>query len=145
MSTPLELIKEVEAKGGRMWVEGGTIVILPSIAALPIAEELRQHKREIIRLLENRRIAPAHDPAEWRQDFIWWLDSTCKLHPRCFGGVTALHRSFCEWQIARDEVPCTGETFIRILGEMGFLTGVIEGVLLVSGLTLRDDLDAVAL
>lgn len=85
--------------------------------------------------------APA-DPEEWRGPFVQWLDSTCALHPRVFGGVVALHNAYCEWEIARNGVPCTRETFERLLAELGFLTGEVGGTLLVSGLAFREDVEA---
>lgn len=84
---------------------------------------------------------PPHDPAEWRKPFVQWLDSTCVRDPRAFGGVAALHSSFCDWEIARDEVPCNRQTFEGMLAELGFLMGKVRGTLLVSGLTFEDDLE----
>jgi hypothetical protein len=139
MSAALELIQTVKANGGRMRVDGDSLVIAPDVAALPILSELRQHKREIIRLLENRPTVPAHDPAEWRAPFVEWLDSQCALHPRAFGGLVSLHHAFCDWELAQNEVPCTIETFAALLTELGFLMGKIEGTLLVSGLILQED------
>ena len=144
MSTAVELIQTVRANGGRMRVEGDSLVIAPDSAALPIVDELRQHKREIIRLLENRPVVPAHDPEAWRARFVEWIDSACARHARVFGGVAALHIAFCDWEIARGEVPCNPDTFERLLIERGFLIGEVEGTLLVSGLTFRTDLEAVA-
>jgi hypothetical protein len=65
-----------------------------------------------------------------------------QMHPRSFGGVPTLHRSFCDWEIARDEVPCDRPTFELMLSELGFLTGEIAGTLLVSGLILKEDATA---
>jgi hypothetical protein len=83
----------------------------------------------------------SHDPAEWRKPFNRWLKAACVRHSRAFGGVSCLHLAFCEWAAANDDVPCTRDTFERLLGELGFLIGEIEGVVLVSGLILRQDLD----
>jgi hypothetical protein len=140
MRAALELIEAVEANGGQMRVEGDALVITPDSAALPILDELLQQKREIIRLLENRPAAvPAHDPESWRAPFVEWLDSQCALQQRAFGGLVSLHLAFCEWEQARDGVPCKLETFAALLTELGFLIGEIEGTLLVSGLILKDD------
>jgi hypothetical protein len=85
------------------------------------------------------------DPAEWRKPFVQWLDSDCARHPRAFGGVAALHLAYCEWEIAHDGVPCTRETFEQLLEERGFLMGEVEGTALVSGLALREDVEAAGL
>ena len=145
MSTALDLIQTVRRNGGHLQVEGGYLVIAPDSAGLPIVEDLRRHKQEIIRLLENGPVVPFHDPAEWRAPFVEWLDSQCAFHQRAFGGLVCLHLAFCEWEQARGGVPCRRETFVALLGELGFLTGEVEGTLLVSGLTFRDDVEAVGL
>lgn len=145
MSAALELIQTVQANGGLLRVEGDALVIAPDSAGLPVIDELREHKGEIIRLLENRPAVPPHDPAEWREPFALWLDSACARHSRVSGGVTALHLAYCEWEIARDGVPCSRETFETLLAELGFLLGEIEGVMLVSGVTFRNDVEAAGL
>jgi hypothetical protein len=142
MSVALVLIETVKANGGLMRVEGDSLVIAPDSAALPIVHELRQHKQEIIRLLQCRAVVPADDPDAWRAPFIEWLDSTCARHPRVFGGISKLHLAYCEWEIVRGGVPCDRETFVCLLEESGFLVGNIAGELLVSGLTFRDDVEA---
>lgn len=144
MSTALELIRAVEANGGRIRVEDGWLVIAPEDAAAPVMEELRQHKAEIIGLLESASIPP-DDPAEWRKPFAKWLNSACVCNPRCFGGVGCLHIAFCEWEAGRDGVPCNRDTFELLLKELGFLMGEVAGVVLVSGLTFREDAEAVEL
>jgi hypothetical protein len=144
MSAALELIRAVEANGGRIRVEDGWLVIAPEDAAAPVMEELRQHKAEIIGLLESASIPP-DDPAEWRKPFAKWLNSACVCNPRCFGGVGCLHIAFCEWEAGRDGVPCNRDTFELLLKELGFLMGEVAGVVLVSGLTFREDAEAVEL
>jgi hypothetical protein len=140
MSAAVELIQTVRANGGQIRVEDGWLVISPSNVAAPLIEELRQHKAEIIGLLDSASIPP-HDPAEWREPVGRWLDSACVRDPRCFGGVAALHIAFCEWESGRGGVPCTRDTFERLLAELGFLTGEVAGVVLVSGLTFREDFE----
>jgi hypothetical protein len=88
---------------------------------------------------------PPNDPAEWREPFVRWLNSVCVLSPRCFGGVACLHIAFCEWESGHGGVPCTRDTFERLLRELGFLVGEVTGLVLVSGLILREDFEAVKL
>ena len=93
-----------------------------------------------------------HDPAAQlssddlleglREPFVQWLDSDCAASSRCFGGVSCLHLSFCEWCITHDEVPCDRAMFDALLSEVGFLIGEVEGTRLVSGLILKADLEA---
>jgi hypothetical protein len=59
--------------------------------------------------------------------------------------VAARHNAFCDWEIARGEVPCNPDTFERLLEELGLLMGKVDGTVLVSGLTFRDDVEAAGL
>lgn len=79
---------------------------------------------------------PGHDPFAWAEDFHKWALSKCVFRDRCFGGIWALHRDFCEWTISRESVPCRRMTFERLLADQGFL--LADGF--VSGLILREDL-----
>src|SRR5271170_8388056 len=130
MSPAVELIQAVKANGGQIRVEDGWLVIAPEDAAMPIMEELRQHKAEIIGLLESASIPP-HDPAEWRKPFARWLDFACVRDPRCFGGAGCMHIAFCEWVIGQQDVPCNRLTFESLIRESGLL--ISDG--LVCGLT----------
>ncbi len=85
---------------------------------------------------------PPCDPAEWRRSFARWLDSECVRSPRCFGGVVPLHIAYCEWEVRHDGVPCTRETFEQLLAEQGFRVSDLNGVVLVSGMTFREDYEA---
>jgi hypothetical protein len=140
MSAALELIRTVEANGGQLRVDGEYLVIAPGDAAAPVMEGLREHKAEIIGLLESVSIPP-HDPFEWAEDFHKWALARCLYRARDFGGMVALHRDFCKWEIAHDEVPCTHETFEHLVQGLGFL--IADGM--VSGLIFRADFEAVGL
>jgi hypothetical protein len=139
MSAASELIQAVEENGGHIRVEDGCLVIAPGEAAAPVMQELRQHKPKIIRLLQSRDL-PTHDPAEWRPPFARWLDAACFRSPRWFTNAAHLHSAFCDWETARGEVPCRPDTFERLLEEWDFLIGEVDGVVLVFGLALREDL-----
>jgi hypothetical protein len=66
-------------------------------------------------------------------------------HPRCFGGVGSLHNAFCKWESGRGRAPCNRDMFELLLKDLGFLIGDVAGVVLVSGLTFREDAEAVGL
>jgi hypothetical protein len=91
--------------------------------------------------VNNFSAHPPSAPDAWREDFSRWLDSACVCSPRDFGGLNRLHIAFCELEVQRGEVPCTRDTFERLLTERGFLIGEVCGVLLVSGLTFREDFE----
>jgi hypothetical protein len=78
----------------------------------------------------------AHDAGQWLPEFEAWAPQACVYRERCFGGVGALHVSFCEWCVRHRSVPCTRAVFERLLDSQGFL--VCDA--LVSGLLLRSDL-----
>ena len=59
MNAALELIRAVEANGGRFRVDGEYLVIAPGEAAAPVMEELRQHKAELLAELARRPAMPA--------------------------------------------------------------------------------------
>jgi hypothetical protein len=77
-----------------------------------------------------------HDPAARAEDFHRWMLERCVWRDRCFGGIGALHTSFCEWAMSSHSVPCQRKTFERLLADAGFL--VADG--LVSGLISKADL-----
>lgn len=56
---PAELIRIVEAAGGRFRVNGERLGIDPKEAAAPVLDDLRAHKKEIIGLLACRLQMPA--------------------------------------------------------------------------------------
>jgi hypothetical protein len=85
---------------------------------------------------------PPRDPAEWREPFARWLDLACVHDPRWSGGVGCLHISFCEWAKPQHEGSCNRFTFECLLRESGFLVDEVAGVVLVSGLAFRVDLEA---
>ena len=82
--------------------------------------------------------APVDDPAAWREPFQTWLMADCVRHERSFGGIGCLHVHFAEWAITHDAVPCTRDTFERLLSDAGFL--LCDGM--VSGLILAEDWQA---
>jgi hypothetical protein len=59
MNAALKLIRAVEANGGRFRVDGEYLVIAPGEAAVPMMEELRQHKAELLAELARRPAMPA--------------------------------------------------------------------------------------
>ena|ERR1035437_10065825 len=59
MSAALELIRAVEANGGRFRVDGEYLVIAPGEAAASVIDELRQHKAELLAELARRPAMPA--------------------------------------------------------------------------------------
>jgi hypothetical protein len=95
-----------------------------------------QWMRENMPLVQTARPAAQemamHDQTAWAEDFHRWAITQCVFQDRCFGGVRALLRDFCDWQVMRDEVPCTRRTFEALLRDSGFFfaDGLVYGLLL---------------
>jgi hypothetical protein len=139
MSTAEELVSIIEANGGRFLIEGEELVIRPGDAAMPLVEELRTHKAEIIALLQSRieqetESAP-DDPLPGE-----WLLERCVYRDRCFGGVGTLYLDLARWSAAhRQPAPESRKAFTAALQAEGFAV-TADGV--VAGLLLREDLEA---
>jgi hypothetical protein len=137
MSAALDLIRTVEANGGRLRVDGEYLVIAPKDAAEPLIDQLRQHKSEIIDLLQKRP-----DATESAQDDGWgiWLLERCVFVDRWWGGTGALHLDFASWCIAHSRpIPASRRAFVAVLQSEGFQV-TSDG--LVYGLILKADLEA---
>ena len=137
MSAALELIRAVEANGGQLRVDGEYLVIAPKDAAEPLIDELRQHKSEIIDLLQKRP-----DAAESPQDDGWgiWLLERCVFRDRWWGGTGALHLDLARWCMAHKRpIPASRRAFVAALQTEGFQV-TSDG--LVYGLILKSDLEA---
>jgi hypothetical protein len=135
MSAALELIRAVKARGGQIRIDCGDIVIAPKEAAMPILEELRTHKAEILALLQPR----ADDPESWRAPFVEWIDANCVPFERASSGLVVLHRLY----LAQAAQPCTRDVFRAMLAELCFPIREVGGTELVDGLILKDDLQAI--
>jgi hypothetical protein len=141
MTRAIELVHKITALGGRIRVEDGFLVVSPREAVMPFIDELRRHKPELLALLQPPATVPPADPDAWREPFVQWLDSSCLADPRCSGGLNALHRHYCDWELAHDGVPCTRDTFVALLVECGFRLMDSRGTALVEGLAFCEDAD----
>jgi hypothetical protein len=136
MSAALEVIKAIEANGGRVTVEGDCLVIVPRRAGIPLLPQLQEHKPEILALLQQR----ARDPETWRARFVTWLLESCELRKGCKDSqsVASLLIDFAEWCAAHDaDAPCR-EMFERLLSDSGL---PLKNGLAV-GIALKVDLEA---
>jgi hypothetical protein len=141
MNPAMDLVRIVEQNGGRISVDGDALVIFPDRVAMSIIDKLKEHKQEIIAALEPWR----HDPTEWREPFVRWVDFSCVWNPRFFAELKCLHNAYCDLIIAQGDVPCNIDTFQTMLKELSFQIGEVEGVILVSSLALRGDVEAMGL
>lgn len=127
-----ELVSFIEANGGEISVDGEELVIRPGDAAMPVLDELRQYKGEIIKLLKSRTAAPADDLLDGE-----WLLEECAYRDRCWGGIGALYFSFSYWLAERGRpVPASRLVFATALQAEGF---VVSADGLVANLILKED------
>jgi hypothetical protein len=137
MSAALDLILAVEANGGHIRVDGEYLVIAPGDAAKPVMEELRQHKAEIIGLLQNRLDSPVESPPD--EGWGLWLLERCVYRDRWWGGTAALHLDRACWCADHGRpVPDSRKDFVKELNAEGFQITQDD---LVYGLILRKDLE----
>lgn len=133
MSLASDLIQIVEQAGGKFLLDGDDrLGIAPRDAASSVLEQLRTNKREIRALLKARM----------EESFRQWLAVACKRSNRWFTNMTILHCEFCRWQSEhRDTQPILSD-FRRLLETADLLIAPVEGVMLVSGLGFKSDIDA---
>jgi hypothetical protein len=115
MNRALELIRTVEANGGQFRVEEGFLVIAPQEAAALVIGELRQHKSEIIDLLQNR----SDSQVEGALDGGWglWLLERCVYCDRWWFGAGALYLDLARWRADHGlSVPASRRAFVMALG-----------------------------
>jgi hypothetical protein len=144
MNAALEVIKKVEANGGRLWAEDGWIVIEPAKAAAPLIEELKAFKPEILKLLQSDSAGmDAHDPACWQADFTRWLAANCvsREGKQDSQSVGSLHVDFCEWATTHDSVPCRRSVFEQLLASSGLCVadGLVQGLALLAEIQAHED------
>ena len=136
-SAAWELVSFVEANGGEFLIDGEDIVIRPGDAAMPVLEELREHKVAIIALLQSRSCTT--DPAGNLLDGEWMLQE-CAYVDRWWGGIGALHLSLARWSASHGRpTPASRRDFVTALQSEGFQVAS-DG--LVYGLILKADLEA---
>ncbi len=138
MSAALDLIRKVEANGGHLRVDGEYRVIAPGEAAAPVMEELREHKAEIIGLLQSQPDLPAITPID--DGWGLWLLERCVYRDRWWGGAGALCLDLARWRADHGQpVPASRRAFVTALQTEGFQV-TSDG--LVYGLVLKADLEA---
>ena len=135
MSSAPQLVEMVKANGGRLWIEDGWLIVEPRQAGLPIVQELRAHKPEIVALLQGRCDSELdQDPAAWKEDFDKWKAESCiqREGPDDSTTVSALWVDFSEWTVAQESAPCMRPTFERLLTDAGHWVadGMASGLLL---------------
>jgi len=139
MNEAEELIRIVESRGGRVFIEGEKLVIEPQSAALPLIDSLRAYKPEIIALLQSRTEQET-DCAPESDALGLWMLARCVYRDRCFGGVGALYLDLARWCTEHGRpMPASRRAFAAELQTEGFVL-TTEG--LVYGLLLAEDLEA---
>ena len=140
MSEAEELIRIVEGRGGRLFIEGEKLVIEPEEAALPLVDSLRAYKPEIVALLQSRSEQETDSAPDSDAPGLWML-ARCVYRDRCFGGVGALFLDLARWCADHGQTaPESRRAFTAALQAEGFAV-TTDG--LVYGLMLGEDLETV--
>jgi len=140
MSEAEELIRIVEGRGGRLFIEGEKLVIEPEEAALPLVDSLRAYKPEIVALLQSR-IEQEMESAPENDALGLWMLERCVYRDRCFGGIGALLLDLARWCADHGQTaPESRRAFTAELQAEGFAV-TTDG--LVYGLMLGEDLETV--
>ena len=139
MNEAEELIRIVESRGGRVFIEGEKLVIEPKEAALPLADSLRMFKPQIVALLQSRTEQEPESAPE--SDVLGlWMIARCVYRDRCWGGVGALYLDLARWCAAQGRpVPESRRAFTAELQTEGFAVSA-DG--LVYGMMLAEDAKA---
>jgi hypothetical protein len=120
MNSIPELIQAVESAGGRFMVDGDRLGIVPSSSAAPMLAELRQHKPEIIALLQSRTEQETESEPDSDALGLWML-ARCVYRDRCWGGVGALHLDLARWCAdCGRPMPASRRAFVMMLQAEGF-------------------------
>jgi hypothetical protein len=134
MNEAEELIRIVESRGGRVFIEGEKLVIEPKEAALPLTDSLRTYKGQIVALLQSREQETESDALG-----LWMLER-CVFRDRCWGGIGALYLDLARWCAEQGQpAPESRWAFVTALRAEGFQI-TVDG--LVYGLVLKEDLEA---
>jgi hypothetical protein len=146
VNTPMELIRLVEAAGGRFEIAGDRLGIDPKEAAAPLREELILHREAILGLVREREFD------RLRVAFVGWFDSRIHLDakalalrqpPQWSTTVAALHRDCCQWMSGHSQVvPLTSEQFRLMLCEPGCSLRTIRGDEFIDYVALKQDIQA---
>jgi hypothetical protein len=139
MNEAEELIRIVEARGGRLSIEGEKLVIEPKEAALPLADSLRMFKPQIVALLQSRTEQETESVPDVPLKGEWML-ARCVYRDRCWGGIGALYLDLAQWCAEQGQpAPASRRAFTAELQAEGFAV-TTDG--LVYGLMLREDAEA---
>lgn len=135
--SPEQVIDFIRSRGGRLYIEGSLLIVEPDTAGLPVIEQLRAAKPEIVAMLQGEAVT--------ERDVLpgGWLLDRCAYRDRCFGGVGGLHLDLARWCAEHGQpVPASRRAFETALQAEGFAV-TTDG--LVYGLLLREDVEAALL
>jgi hypothetical protein len=124
MNAP-ELLKALEGAGGFITVADSRIRCEVPEQAMHLLPGLREQRREIARVIEERQRRLA-------QNVERWIAAKCVASSRCASNPSILHREFCRWS----GWGCTEKSFVEELLKYGL--GLDEGGM-VTGLALGID------
>lgn len=109
MTAP-QIIQQIEAAGGILAVNGDRIRYeLPEQAA-PWVDTLRQHRDEVLRVLQVRRDTATRQVSRW-------LGARCLRSQRAWAAEKFLYRDYLAWCGCYRQAPCPRRLFGDVLSE----------------------------
>lgn len=134
--SPEQVIEFIRSRGGRLWIEGDLLIVEPDSAGLPIIDQLRAAKPQIVALIQNGQGVSDETDSDTLPG--QWLLDRCVSRDRCFGGIAALHLDLARWCAEHGlPVPASRRAFVEALEAEGFTVST-DGM--VAGLVLKADL-----
>jgi hypothetical protein len=108
--TASQIIREIEAAGGVLTLNGDRIQYDVPKLARPLVEVLRHQRDEVLEALRGRREAV-------RQQVALWLGARCVRSQQTWGSERFLYRDYLAWSQKCAAVTCSRELFRAILSE----------------------------
>lgn len=108
--TASEIIREIEAAGGVLTLNGNRIHYDVPKEARALVDLLRRHRDEGLQALRGRREAV-------RQQVALWLGARCVRSQRTWGSERFLYRDYLAWSQKCATITCSRELFGAFLSE----------------------------
>jgi len=108
--TATDIIREIETAGGVLRVNGDRIRYeLPEHAAT-LVDVLRQHRDEVLRVLQGRQEGV-------KRQLSRWMAARCTSYRRTWGAEKFLYRDYVGWCQRNGQASCCRELFATILDQ----------------------------
>jgi len=132
------LIRAVENKDGRFFVDRDELVVYPFDVAYHFRSRIRKAASEIAQIISQREATISPSLTYWRLRFAEWLNASCKPFSRGFSGLSTYLYSFRSYTHRKSHDECLCSVFESLLAASGFVVGEIDGKTYVCGPNLLE-------